>query len=297
MASARTSIFGISSSFLLCDILCSSCFSSFDLRLMRLRLTRHSISRPGRRYSAPSRITGWGSVLCNIEVVIGGVRHQHLAADVGGDGTAGGGCTSAGRVQPLDVGGFRQYAEWVRRTVLGPNYLQQKTGNRTRIGATGVATGCEAVELVAPDDAAVERALPRGAAKWERGWGKLIGVRVGAEEVGKDLLAEGAEQGDKQGGLRPRGIDRPRGASARRQADIALGAGGVPQEERRVPRRRRKDGGCGGRRDPAEGQCRRRHRSCQQCKGQRCHAGPGDVRESKDSLRLQSFAVHVHSPD
>src|ERR1019366_9331559 len=51
--------------------------------------------------------------------------------------------------------------------------------NRTRIGATGVATGCEAVELVAPDDAAIEGTLPRGAAKWDRGWGKLIGVRIG----------------------------------------------------------------------------------------------------------------------
>jgi hypothetical protein len=32
--------------------------------------------------------------------------------------------------------------------------------------------------------------LPRGAAKWERVGGKLIGVRIRAEEVGEDLLAE-----------------------------------------------------------------------------------------------------------
>src|ERR1039458_213944 len=89
----------------------------------------------------------------------------------------------------LDVGGVRQYAERVRGAILGSDRLQQQTRNRTRIWATRVGAGGDHRKFVAPDYAAVEGALPRGAAKGEWVRGEPIGVGIGAEEVGEDLLA------------------------------------------------------------------------------------------------------------
>src|ERR1039457_6308103 len=104
---------------------------------------------------------GKGLVLRRVEVVIGGVGYQRLCADA----TGGGGSTPSSGIQPLDVGGVRQYAERVRGAILGSAGLQQQTRNRTRIWATRVGAGGDHRKFVAPDYAAVEGALPRGAAR------------------------------------------------------------------------------------------------------------------------------------
>src|ERR1019366_1307660 len=58
--------------------------SPFDLHLICLRLTRYTRFRgPGAVTALRAACTGWGLVLCSVEVVIGGVRYQYLAADVG----------------------------------------------------------------------------------------------------------------------------------------------------------------------------------------------------------------------
>src|ERR1700730_10950854 len=148
-----------------------------------------------------------------VEEIFGCVRHQCDRAD----GTGGRGREPSNGVQPLDVSSLRQLvaAGW---SVLGSNHLQQVPGNRTRLdGDGGNGPG--------PDLARILRVLPRGAGQaiLKRVGGLL--KRVGAEEVGDDLLIMLVEQG----GLRPEECP-PRG-----QADVVLRADGVTLAEHLVP--------------------------------------------------------------
>ena len=89
-------------------------------------------------------------------------------------------------VQPLDEGGLRQRVA-TSRSLLDSSLRKHEPGNgilRDEIGV-GVVGGGD--RLASPDDARVLRVLPRGA-------NRTVLIRVGAEEVGDDLLIVVVEQ-------------------------------------------------------------------------------------------------------
>src|SRR5262245_55532140 len=167
-----------------------------------------------------------------VEDVVGRVGHERLGADV---------CRRAGRqrchssrgVHALDESGRRQRVA-TGRSVLGARHLKQEPRNGTDRDETRIHG--RGTEEPGPDGARVPRVLPRGANRSMLEW-------VGAEEVGDDLPVCVAEQGGigceeepgESGGV---GTHARWGARVRaRQADVVLGADGVPLEERLVSHR------------------------------------------------------------
>jgi hypothetical protein len=122
-----------------------------------------------------------------VEQVVGRVRDRGLPADVCRHRTAGRRRDSSSGVQPLDEGGRRQpmATGW---SVLGANHIKQEPGKRTRRDEGVVGGGGN---RHCPDGACVPGVLPSGANHATVRHHPLISVilkRVGAEEVGNDLL-------------------------------------------------------------------------------------------------------------
>jgi hypothetical protein len=122
-----------------------------------------------------------------VKQVVGRVRDRCPLADVCCQRTVGRRPDSSSGVQPLDEGGRRQPVAtgW---PVLAANHIEQEPGNRTRRDEGVVGGGGN---RHCPDGARVPGVLPRGA-NYARGRHHhgitVILKRVGAEEVGNDLL-------------------------------------------------------------------------------------------------------------
>ena len=99
------------------------------------------------------------------EVVVGGVRHECLLADIVEVNTTIGRSESALGVQTLNVGGFCQCfpAGW---SLLIADRLQQEAGNRVVVGATRVRAGIDGVYFCAQtsllSDELCQVAMPTG---------------------------------------------------------------------------------------------------------------------------------------
>ncbi len=174
-----------------------------------------------------------------VEQVVSRVRDRGPLADVCFQLTTGRRRDSSSGVQPLDEHGRRQpvATSW---PVLGANHIEQEPGNRTRRDEGGVGGGGN---RHCPDGARVPGVLP-SRANHPRGvttWISVFLKRVGAEEVGDDLLSLSANKvacGVKRIQAKPRfGTHRfGRGRVWARHADVVLGADGVTLEERLAPR-------------------------------------------------------------
>src|SRR6266436_5373681 len=95
-----------------------------------------------------------------------------------------------------------------------------------------------------PHLAAIEGTLPCRVGEGQRVWGELVGVCIGAEEMGDDL--DGLpEEVHKKGGFGASAVDGPGSACACGQANIALSTHPVGRQKCGVSRRWRNSGRSG----------------------------------------------------
>ena len=128
-----------------------------------------------------------------------------------------------------------------QRTPITGRQSSRHSGNsgRCRRGSISIRTAAHTLLL---SKELCHVALPKGT-----GLASVVGVCIGAEEVGDDLDVL-PEETLKKGGFGAGGVDGPRSsrsAWARGQANITLRAYGVAHQKCRVSRRRRNEGRCG----------------------------------------------------